>query len=571
MYQALYRKYRPARFDDIVGQDTIVQTLKNAIANNKLTHAYLFSGPRGTGKTSTAKILAKTINCQNLKGFEPCNKCDSCIQINNKQSTDIIEIDAASNNGVDEIRELKSKVNLVPSNSKYKVYIIDEVHMLSTGAFNALLKTLEEPPSHILFILATTEAHKIPATILSRCQRFDFKKISVNKIIENLKKIVIQENIDIEEEALKEIAILSQGGMRDSISLLDQVISYCPNNITCQDVHDINGTIGNEEMSNIIKLILNNNITNLLKKFDELDDKGKNLIKLIEELIYYLRNLLVFKIAPDYFEKTEQQNYLELSSDINQELLLSYIHQFSEAIYEMKNSDNEKITLELHLIKMLNLTQNERKNVEKIDETAKKDLEKLKIDEKEAKKSFSVESTQNQKNVENKEKIINSSNKMVEIEENKLEEIKKIRINNTLCIFNRKQLLEYKEKINTVSTCLIDENCSQWASLILDGELKAAGKGYMIFVYKDEPMEYLFNHNWQAIEAIIKKVYIEDIKVVATNIDKWNEIKQEFNSKSKIYEWQEEPEYYCELEKGMVETQKNKIESMFEDIIEYSE
>lgn len=571
MYQALYRKYRPAKFDDIVGQDTIVQTLKNAIANNKLTHAYLFSGPRGTGKTSTAKILAKTINCQNLNGFEPCNKCDSCIQINNKQSTDIIEIDAASNNGVDEIRELKSKVNLVPSNSKYKVYIIDEVHMLSTGAFNALLKTLEEPPSHILFILATTEAYKIPATILSRCQRFDFKKISVNKIIENLKKIVVQENIDIEEDALKEIAILSQGGMRDSISLLDQVISYCPNNITCQDVHDINGTIGNEEMSNIIKLILNNNITNLLKKFDELDDKGKNLIKLIEELIYYLRNLLVFKIAPDYFEKTEQQNYLELSSDINQELLLSYIHQFSEAIYEMKNSDNEKITLELHLIKMLNLTQNERKNVEKIDETAKKNLEKLKIDEKEAKKSFSVESTQNQKNAENKGKIINSSNKMVKIEENKLEEIKKIRINNTLCIFNRKQLLEYKEKINTVSTCLIDENCSQWASLILDGELKAAGKGYMIFVYKDEPMEYLFNHNWQAIEAIIKKVYIEDIKVVATNIDKWNEIKREFNSKSKIYEWQEEPEYYCELEKGMVETQKNKIESMFEDIIEYSE
>ena len=190
MYQALYRKYRPSRFDDVVGQDTIVQTLKNAITNNKLTHAYLFSGPRGTGKTSTAKILAKTINCQNLKGLEPCNECDSCIQINNKQSTDIIEIDAASNNGVDEIRELKSKVNLVPSNSKYKVYIIDEVHMLSTGAFNALLKTLEEPPSHILFILATTEAHKIPATILSRCQRFDFKKISVNKIIENLKKIV---------------------------------------------------------------------------------------------------------------------------------------------------------------------------------------------------------------------------------------------------------------------------------------------------------------------------------------------------------------------------------------------
>lgn len=571
MYQALYRKYRPTRFDDVVGQDTIVQTLKNAIANNKLTHAYLFSGPRGTGKTSTAKILAKTINCQNLKGFEPCNECDSCIQINNKQSTDIIEIDAASNNGVDEIRELKSKVNLVPSNSKYKVYIIDEVHMLSTGAFNALLKTLEEPPSHILFILATTEAHKIPATILSRCQRFDFKKISVNKIMENLKKIVEQENIIIEEEALKEIAILSQGGMRDSISLLDQVISYCPNNITCQDVHDINGTIGNEEMNHIIQMILDNNITELLKKFDELDDKGKNLIKLVEELIYYLRNILVFQIAPDYFDKTEQQNYLGLSHNMNQNLLLNYIHQFSEAIYEMKNSDNEKITLELHLIKMLNLSQKEYKNENKSDKIAEKETENNKIPEKTAKNDFSVEITQTPKNVENKRKDEKTENKIEKIDENRIEEIKKIRINNTLCIFNRKQLLEYKEKINMISTCLIDENCSQWASLILDGELKAAGKGYMIFVYKDEPMEYLFNHNWQPIESIIKRMYEEDIKVVATNIDDWNEIKQEFNSKSKTYDWQEEPELYHELENDFIETEKNKIESMFEDIIEYSE
>ncbi len=571
MYQALYRKYRPSRFDDVVGQDTIVQTLKNAITNNKLTHAYLFSGPRGTGKTSTAKILAKTINCQNLKGLEPCNECDSCIQINNKQSTDIIEIDAASNNGVDEIRELKSKVNLVPSNSKYKVYIIDEVHMLSTGAFNALLKTLEEPPSHILFILATTEAHKIPATILSRCQRFDFKKISVNKIIENLKKIVEQENINIEDAALKEIAILSQGGMRDSISLLDQVISYCPNNITCQDVHDINGTIGNQEMNDIIKLILNNDITNLLKKFDELDDKGKNLIKLVEELIYYLRNILVFQIAPNYFDESEQQNYSELGQNMNQDLLLNYIHQFSEAIYEMKNSDNEKITLELHLIKMLNLSQSEEKKVEKREKIEEKEPKIVENEEKEPKKVFSVEKTQIEKTVENKRKTVEIEENDAKEDEIRLEKIKKIRINNTLCIFNRKQLLEYKEKINMISTCLADENCSQWASLILDGELKAAGKGYMIFVYKDEPMEYLFNHNWQTIETIIKKSYAEEIKVVATNINNWNEIKQEFNSKLKTYEWQEEPEYKNQSTLKEAKEEKNKIESMFGDIIEYSE
>ena len=189
MYQALYRKYRPLTFDEVVGQEVIIRTLKNAVLNKKISHAYLFTGPRGTGKTTIAKILAKTINCLNLNDITPCNNCVSCTQINQKQSTDIVEIDAASNNGVDEIREIRNKVNLVPSISKYKVYIIDEVHMLTTGAFNALLKTLEEPPSHIIFILATTEPHKIPATILSRCQRFDFKRISSNKLVERLEFI----------------------------------------------------------------------------------------------------------------------------------------------------------------------------------------------------------------------------------------------------------------------------------------------------------------------------------------------------------------------------------------------
>ena len=262
---------------------------------------------------------------------------------------------------------------------------------------------------------------------------------------------------------------------------------------------------------------------------------------------------------------------MELRDNINQNLLLNYIHQFSEAIYEMKNSDNEKITLELHLIKMINLSQKKTENSKKNDKIAEKETENLKTPEKETKNELSVETTQMLKNVEKKEKSDQTEKKVKEIDEKRIEEIKKIRINNTLCIFNRKQLLEYKEKINMISTCLVDENCSQWASLILDGELKAAGKGYMIFVYKDEPMEYLFNHNWQLIESIIKRIYDEDIKVAATNMDKWNEIKQEFNSKSKTYEWQEEPEYYHKLKKELIEPEKNKIESMFEDIIEYSE
>ena len=353
MYQALYRKYRPSTFDQVIGQDVIVQTLKNAIKNDKLTHAYLFTGPRGTGKTSTAKILAKTENCQNLKNFEPCEKCDSCIQITQKQSTDIIEIDAASNNGVDEIRELKSKVNLVPSNSKYKVYIIDEVHMLSSGAFNALLKTLEETPSHIIFILATTEPHKIPATILSRCQRFDFKKISSNKIVDNLKNIVEKEHISIDEKALEEIAILSKGGMRDSISILDQAISFCPDYITVEKIHELNGTISELEMQQVTELILNNDISNLLKCFDEFDDKGKNLVKIFEGLLLYFRNILVFQLSPHYFEEKEKKYYLSISEKISKEELLEYMKHLTKAISEIKNSDNEKITSEIYLIEMM--------------------------------------------------------------------------------------------------------------------------------------------------------------------------------------------------------------------------
>ena len=293
MYQALYRKYRPKNLEDVVGQEIIVKILSNSIKNNKISHAYLFSGPRGTGKTSIAKLMAKIVNCSNLNGIDPCDKCESCLQFNSKNNTDIIEIDAASNNGVDEIRELKNKINLVPTIGKYKVYIIDEVHMLTIGAFNALLKTLEEPPAHAIFILATTEIHKIPITILSRCQRLDFKKITNESLCERLKTICEKENIKYEEEALKQIANLCDGGMRDSISMLDKLAAYTNDNIKLNDVNEINGLITTEQINNLLNCIKNKQFKDIFDIIDDFNKNGKNFVKIIEEIIIYLRDELV--------------------------------------------------------------------------------------------------------------------------------------------------------------------------------------------------------------------------------------------------------------------------------------
>ena len=266
-YLALYRKYRPNNFESIYGQDEIVTVIRNAIKTNKVSHAYLFSGPRGTGKTSIAKIIARIVNCQNLNGDIACGKCYNCQNFLN--SNDIVEIDAASNNGVDEIREIRNKINLVPTNSKFKVYIIDEVHMLTMQAFNALLKTLEEPPSHVIFILATTEPHKIPLTISSRCQKFSFKKISVDKIILRLKEICEKEKIDIEEDAICEIAKTSDGGMRDAINLLDQIVSYSNSRIKIEDVYEINGLISYDSLYQLINAVVNNDKTYIINFFDK--------------------------------------------------------------------------------------------------------------------------------------------------------------------------------------------------------------------------------------------------------------------------------------------------------------
>jgi len=355
-YKALYRTYRPANFDEIAGQEHITKTFRNALLKNKIAHAYLFSGPRGTGKTSIAKIIAKAVNCEKAPVENPCNECDICLGIENNTINDVIEIDAASNNGVDEIREIRDKVKYLPGVCRYKVYIIDEVHMLSTGAFNALLKTLEEPPKHVIFILATTEPHKIPATIHSRCQRFDFRGVSIPDMIKTLNTIIKKENIGIEKEAVKVIAESAEGGMRDAISLLDQVVSYSNENVTTSDVHAIRGTVSNEKLLKIANAIYENNSVEAIKQLDDLIMLGKEAPRLVENLIKFYRDLLIYKnVSTEYDDHLiyKNESFIELSKKVSNNMIFYYIDCLNKAQNDMKWTSNAKLYMELALIKMV--------------------------------------------------------------------------------------------------------------------------------------------------------------------------------------------------------------------------
>ena len=342
MYQALYRKYRPIDFDSVVGQDSIIKTLKNSIINHNFSHAYMFFGPRGTGKTTVSKIFARNINCLSPKDGIACKECEACKKSFSKDCVDIIEIDAASNNGVDEIRDLKNKITLVPSDLKYKVYIIDEVHMLSIGAFNALLKTLEEPPAHAIFILATTDPQKVPETIISRCQCFSFKRISENNLFNRLKYICEEEKIIIDEDVLTSISLLSDGGLRDALGSLDKLVSYCDSNITLSEFEEINGIVSKCDISKLFNYIFDGNIKELLLDLNKFNDNGKNLIQIMIQLLNYSRDMIV-----EYYLNGLEVNY---SLDKIQNL----VNLLNEKIFEMKKSGNAKIYIEMLLLKFIN-------------------------------------------------------------------------------------------------------------------------------------------------------------------------------------------------------------------------
>ena len=350
MYQALYRKYRSQTFGEMVGQKVISTTLRQAVESEKISHAYLFSGPRGTGKTSAAKIFAKAMNCPNQVDGEPCNHCDICRDITNGSLEDVIEIDAASNNGVDEIREIRDKSTYAPSRATYKVYIIDEVHMLSTGAFNALLKTLEEPTENVVFILATTELHKIPATILSRVQRFEFKSIKQGAIKEHLASILEKEGLTFDDEALTIIARRAEGGMRDALSILDQALSLSPDNHVSQAVaEEITGSIGLTALDSFVANVRNQETTQALSNLETLFDNGKSMSRFATDLLEYFRDLLIVKAGG---ENSHHSPLFEENLSLEQDRLFQLIDLVTSALPEIKTGTHPKIYAEMLTIKL---------------------------------------------------------------------------------------------------------------------------------------------------------------------------------------------------------------------------
>ena len=357
MHKALYRVYRPKNFSDVIGQEHIVRTLKNQIENNNVGHAYLFCGTRGTGKTSTAKIFSRAVNCTNLHNDEPCNECENCREILEDKTMDVVEIDAASNNSVDDIRELRENVKYSPAKAKYKVYIIDEVHMLSQGAFNALLKTLEEPPSYVIFILATTEPHKIPATILSRCQRFDFKRVTVKDISSRMRYICEKEGIEADEKALNLIARNSQGALRDALSILDQCISFEGNKISYNDVIELLGSVNIEQLFDLAESVIKEDTRKSLQILNDFIIWGKDVRNLVNDLIDHFRNLMVCKISNDLDEiislPEETIDLLKQQAEtIDTNNLIRILNILSEAQDGMKISSNPRVLMEVTMMKI---------------------------------------------------------------------------------------------------------------------------------------------------------------------------------------------------------------------------
>ena len=503
-YKALYRTYRPQTFDEMAGQKHILQTLQNAIKENKIAHAYLFTGPRGTGKTSMAKLLAKALNCSHDN--KPCNECENCREIVNGSHPDVVEIDAASNNGVDEVRDLIDKVKYSPILGKYKVYIIDEVHMMSTGAFNALLKTLEEPPAHVIFILATTEPHKVLPTIVSRCQRFDFGRISSNDIKERVKVVLEKENISYEDGVVELISELCDGGMRDALSILDQTIAYAGNNLNCSHIRDIYGVTSLGEKIELLNCISGDDEETVIKKVNEYDDKGVDLTRLTIGLIDLLKEVIIYRNSNNKnILKVANVESINSLNEKNNNKIFKWIDILVDALSNYKKVNTPKSFFELACLKMCTVEGNIRENVVYVTKEVVKEVEVVKEEKKvedtpvveeehitlkpvveEVKTEEKVEENPQEEEkveIEEEEKVVpretfeNNNDKFVPTEEELL---------NVLVQATKDALLIAKQKWVVLPKYMNSASTAKVAALLLDGLPVAASKNMIVLAYENQ-------------------------------------------------------------------------------------
>ena len=564
-YLALYRKYRPSRFDEITGQESVVKILKNAIINNRISHAYLFCGPRGTGKTTIAKLFAKMVNCSNPIDGEPCGKCENCTTISNGVNDDVIEIDAASNNGVDEIRELRDKINLVPASSKYKVYIIDEVHMLTVGAFNALLKTLEEPPQHVIFILATTENFKVPLTISSRCQKFRFEKISVENIVLRLKKICENEKLEIGEDVLGEIARLSDGGMRDAISLLDQLVSYKGTNFNVEDVYDISGIVSYDVIADLLMNVHNNDVLSVVKILEKINNNGKNIVKFLEEMMFFLKELLILKKTGDNANITIKNEKMNAIGKLySSTCIYKIVEKVNTLLNEIKNTNYPMLLLEITLINLM-----EKKNETETfvgDVVTVKNVNKIEI-----KSEKSVKKEENVSKKKEKSVIIGN-----DYDSKYYDYLKMVRVNNAFVDANKSLLNKFKEKWSLIFDYLSDDKYSSVVGLLKDVFVVVVGSENVIFVSKYVSILEKINSLNSVVSELLFKVYGFNYKVIVLSEDEWNNEKNKYvnNLNNKyIYKKMEEQQKNAENTKKN-ENKKNDsimelVDIVGEEVIEY--